>query len=164
MISIIVAMAENRVIGSNKELPWRIPEDLKYFKRVTMCHPIIMGWKTFESIGRPLPGRENIVISTQEDYVAEGCTVLHSVEEVMALQGKNPGEEYFVIGGAEVYKAILPFADRLYITFIYEDFEGDTVFPPFNMNEWELVSREKGLKNEENPYDYEFLVYERKRA
>lgn len=164
MISLIVAMGENRVIGNKNELPWHLPEDLKYFKRVTMGHPVIMGRKTFESIGRPLPGRKNIVISAQEDYVAEGCTVLHSIEEVLMLNEKNPGEEYFVIGGAEIYKALLPVADRLYITFIYEKFEGDTVFPPFKINEWELVSRQKGLKSEENPYDFEFLVYERKKA
>lgn len=164
MVSLIVAMGENRVIGNKNELPWHLPEDLKYFKRVTMGHPVIMGRKTFESIGRPLPGRKNIVISAQEDYVAEGCTVLHSIEEVLMLNEKNPGEEYFVIGGAEIYKALLPVADRLYITFIYEKFEGDTVFPPFKINEWELVSRQKGLKSEENPYDFEFLVYERKKA
>lgn len=163
MISFMVAMDENRVIGYRNELPWHLPEDLKYFKRVTMGHPIIMGRKTFESIGRPLPGRENIIISRQEDYKKEGCTVINSLEEIKAMLEKNTGEEYFVIGGAEIFKALLPLAARLYITFIHEEFEGDTLFPPFIMNEWELISSEVGPKNNENPYDYEFLLYERKK-
>ncbi len=163
MISLIAAMDENRVIGSNNEMPWHLPEDLKYFKRVTMGHPVIMGRKTFESIGRALPGRTNIVVSRQTDYTAKGCTIVNSIEEVMELIERNPDEEYFVIGGAEIFRALLSVADRLYITFIYEKFEGDTVFPPFNMNEWELVSTKPGIRNEENPYDYEFLIYERKK-
>lgn len=163
MISFMVAMDENRVIGYKNELPWHLPEDLKHFKRVTMGHPIIMGRKTFESIGRPLPGRENIIISRQEDYKKEGCRVMNSLEEVEELIGKKSADEYFVIGGAEIFKELLPLADRLYITFIHEEFEGDTLFPPFIMNEWELVSTEQGLKNDQNPYDYEFLVYERKK-
>lgn len=163
MISFMVAMDENRVIGYKNELPWHLPEDLKYFKRVTMGHPIIMGRKTFESIGRPLPGRENIIISRQEGYEKEGCRVINSLEEMQAIVEKNSEEEYFVIGGAEIFKALLSFADRLYITFIHEKFEGDTLFPPFIMNEWELISSEVGPKNSENPYDYEFLVYEKKK-
>lgn len=162
MISFIVAMDENRVIGKNNQLPWHLPEDLKYFKKVTMGHPIIMGRKTFESIGRPLPGRENIIVTRQTSYKQEGCTVLNSIEELLGYCAQNESEEYFVIGGAEIFKEILSAADRLYITFIHKEFEGDTFFPSLNMDEWALTSQEKGPENEKNPYFYEFLKYDRK--
>jgi dihydrofolate reductase len=161
VISLIWAMDENRVIGKDNQLPWHLPEDLKFFKRMTMGHPIAMGRKTHESIGRLLPGRENIVITRQKDYQCDGCTVLHSVQELVDYAAKKK-EEVFVIGGAEIFKEILPFADRLYWTQIYHKFEGDTFFPELNMDEWELISKEKGMKDEKNPYDYEFLIYKRK--
>lgn len=161
MISLIWAMDENRVIGKNNQLPWHLPEDLKFFKRVTMGHPIAMGRKTHDSIGRNLPGRENIVITRQNDFQCDGCTVLHSVQELVDYAAEK-NKEVFVIGGAEIFKQILPFADRLYLTQIYDRFEGDTFFPELNMEEWELISQEKGIKDEKNPYDYEFLIYHRK--
>lgn len=159
MISFIWAMDENRVIGRDNKLPWHLPEDLKFFKRVTMGHPIVMGRKTYESIGRPLPGRENIIITRNLDYTCDPCTVLHSIDELLAYSDKNPNEEYFIIGGAEIFREAFPKVDRLYITLIHDKFEGDTFFPTFNMEEWELFSSEKGLKDEKNPYDYEFLIY-----
>lgn len=162
MISFIVAMDENRVIGKDNQLPWHLPEDLKYFKRVTMGHPIIMGRKTFESIGRPLPGRENIILTGNHEYHHDGCYVMHSLEELLEYCRKDEEKEYFVIGGAEIFRLLFPYADRLYITKIRHQFEGDTFFPLFPMSEWEIVSREKGIKDEKNPYDYEFLVFERK--
>lgn len=161
MISFIVAMDENRVIGKNNQLPWHLPEDLKYFKRVTMGHPIVMGRKTFDSIGRPLPGRENIIITRNNEFKNESCTVFHSMEQLLQYCQDHSNEEYFVIGGAEVFKQLISFVDRLYITFINEQFEGDTFFPTIDMNEWELISREQGLQDEKNPYRYEFLIYEK---
>jgi len=160
MISLLWAMDENRVIGKNNDLPWRLPADLKYFKQVTMGHPVAMGRKTFDSIGRKLPGRENIIITRNLNYEQEGCTVLHTIEELVDYSKKF--HELFVIGGADIFDQCLPFADRLYITYIYHSFEGDTYFPPFDMEDWIEISRVKGDKNEQNPYNYDFVVYERK--
>jgi dihydrofolate reductase len=157
-----VAMDQNRVIGKDNQLPWHLPADLAYFKRVTMGHPIVMGRKTFASIGRVLPGRENIIVTRNKSFSHEGCTILHSIEEIKTFAEKHKGE-VFVIGGAEIFKETLPFADRLYITKIEAKFPGDTFFPNFNEEDWKLVSTEKGPKDEKNPYDYYFLVYERKR-
>lgn len=161
MISLIWAMDENRVIGYHNQLPWRLPEDLKFFKRVTMGHPIMMGRKTYESIGRPLPGRENIVITRDEAYHPDGCTVMNSIEKFQGF-AEEKEEEIFVIGGAEIFKEVLPYADKLYLTMIHHQFEGDTFFPVFDIDKWELESREIGPKDEKNPYDYEFLIYKRK--
>jgi dihydrofolate reductase len=161
MISFVVAMDENRVIGKDNQLPWHLPEDLKFFKRVTIGHPIAMGRKTHESIGRVLPGRENIVITRQPDYRSEDCTIFYSVEDFVKYS-LNISDEIFVIGGAEIFKETFPHVDRLYITLIHEDFAGDTFFPEFNLGEWELVSNEQGIKDEKNPYDYDFRLYVRK--
>ncbi|UQD52459.1 dihydrofolate reductase [Bacillus methanolicus] len=161
MISLIWAMDENRVIGKDNKLPWHLPEDLKFFKRVTMGHPIVMGRKTHDSIGRNLPGRENIVITRKKDFQCDGCTILYSIQELINYAAKK-NEEVFVIGGAEIFKEILPFADKLYCTLIHNSFEGDTFFPELNMEEWQLVSQEKGIKDEKNPYDFEFLIFNRK--
>ncbi|MBA4537777.1 dihydrofolate reductase [Bacillus aquiflavi] len=160
MISLIWAMDENRVIGKENKLPWHISEDLKFFKRVTMGHPIAMGRKTYESIGKPLPGRENIVITRNQHFTCQGCTVFSTIDELIAY-GKGKADEIFVIGGAEIFKEVLPFADRLYVTMIHHQFEGDTYFPLFSLEDWTLIKREQGPKNEKNPYDYEFLFYER---
>lgn len=161
MISFIVAMDQNRVIGKDNQLPWHLPEDLKFFKRVTMGHPIAMGRKTHDSIGRILPGRENIIITRQKDYQSEGCKVFYSIGDFVEYARKQ-NDEIFVIGGAEIFKETFTYADRLYITHINEEFQGDTYFPEFNESEWELSSSDKGLKDEKNPYDYEFRIYQRK--
>jgi len=161
LISFIVAMDENRVIGKENQLPWHLPADLKFFKQVTMGHPIVMGRKTHESIGRVLPGRENIVISRNPVYHAQGCTILNSVEEFLKLS-RARDDEFFVIGGAEIFKAVFPYVDRLYITLIHERFSGDTYFPEFTIKDWELVSIQKGTKDEKNPYDFDFRIYKRK--
>ncbi|RBW69672.1 dihydrofolate reductase [Bacillus taeanensis] len=161
MISFLVAMDQNRVIGKDNALPWRLPADLKFFKEVTMGHTIIMGRKTYESIGRPLPGRENVVLTRDEHYQAEGCTILHSISAVAEIE-KQTDNELIVIGGAEIFKQTFSIADRLYITIIEEEFAGDTFFPEFNEDEWEFISKKKGIKDERNPYDYYFLTYERK--
>ncbi|WP_078409843.1 dihydrofolate reductase [Priestia abyssalis] len=161
MISFLVAMDQNRVIGKDNKLPWYLPADLKYFKELTMGHPIIMGRKTYESIGRPLPGRENIVITRNEEYTAEGCTIIHSISEVKELEEKRD-DELFVIGGAEIFEQTFSIADRLYVTMIEETFEGDTYFPDFNEDDWVVVSKKKGVQDERNVYEHYFLVYERK--
>ncbi|MFE4115797.1 dihydrofolate reductase [Priestia sp. YIM B13448] len=160
MISFIFAMDKNRLIGKGNSLPWHLPADLKFFKQVTSGHPVVMGRKTHESIGKPLPGRENIILTRNISYDSEGCTVLNSISDIEDM-AKKEKEEVFIIGGAEIYKLAFPIADRLYITTIDEEFEGDTYFPEFNESEWRLVSREKGLKDEKNPYDYYFTIYER---
>lgn len=159
MISLLVAMDNNRLIGRDNDLPWHLPADLAYFKRVTMGKAIIMGRKTFESIGRPLPGRENIIITRNIEFKADGCKVIHSVEEILEMNQYD--KELFIIGGAEIFKEILPHADRLYITEIDAIFSGDTFFPEFSSKEWKESSSEKGPRDEKNPYDYDFVVYER---
>jgi len=161
MISFIVAMDQNRVIGKDNQLPWHLPADLKFFKKVTVGHPIAMGRKTHESIGKPLPGRKNIIVTRNLDYQSEGCTVIHSVEELMQYV-KQKDKEVFVIGGAQLFNQLFPVADRLYITEIEFEFEGDTYFPEFTDSEWTLTTREQGVKDEKNPYDYSFNIYDRK--
>lgn len=161
MISLIVAMDDQRVIGKDNHLPWRLPEDLKFFKRVTMGHPIAMGRKTHESIGRLLPGRENMVITRNPYFQSEGCIVFHSIADFVNYCKKNE-KEVFVIGGAEIFKETLEHAERLYMTVIHHEFEGDTYFPDFEKEKWELHSCQKGIKDEKNPYDYEFFIYKRK--
>ncbi|WP_129726523.1 MULTISPECIES: dihydrofolate reductase [Bacillaceae] len=159
MLSGLVAMDKNRLIGKDNDLPWRLPADLAYFKKVTMGHPIIMGRKTFEAIGKPLPGRRNIIVTRNEQYKQPGCEVLSSIEDIYKVG--DGIEEVFVIGGAEIFKEVLPMMDRLYVTYIDEEFEGDTYFPNINDNEWRIISEEPGITDEKNPYHYRFVVYER---
>lgn len=163
MISFLVAMDKNHVIGYKNDLPWSLPLDLQYFKEVTMGHTMIMGRKTFDSIGRVLPGRKSVVLTRQKNIdLPEEVDIIHDVNDIIKMHEKNPEEELFVIGGGELFKLIFPKADRLYITLIDHEFKGDTYFPTFDESEWELVKNEKGIKNEENPYDYYFMLYERK--
>lgn len=159
MISFIVAMDDNNVIGHQNQLPWQLPADLAYFKKITIGHPIIMGRKTYESIGRPLPGRRNIVITRDTSYQADGIDIVHSIDEAVKLVGED---EAFIIGGANIFEQAFEYAQKLYITYIHEVFIGDTYFRKFNLNEWELESSVKGIKDEKNHYDYEFVVYNRK--
>jgi dihydrofolate reductase len=161
MISFIWAMDENGVIGHENKLPWKIPADLKFFKETTMGHPIVMGRKTFESIGKPLPGRENIVLTRDLSYEADGCVVYHEMEEVLH-HAEETEVEVMVTGGAEIFKKFIPYADKLYVTRIHESFEGDTYFPELNWDEYELVSKKQGVQNEQNPYHYVFEIYEKK--
>ncbi len=159
MLSLIVAIAKNRVIGFENKMPWHLPAELAYFKRVTMGHPIIMGRKTFESIGRALPGRRNIVVSRNKGYTANGAEVAHSLDAAIALcVAENP----FVIGGATLYSDALSKADRLYITEIDATPEGDTFFPALHKNEWQEVSREPRARDEKNLLDCEFVVLARR--
>jgi len=139
-LSIIAAMSANRVIGSNNNLPWRLPADLKHFKNLTMGHSLIMGRRTFESIGQPLPGRTTVVITHQTAYAPPGVLVAHSIDQ--ALQMVAGDNEVFVAGGAQIYQQMLPLADRLYLTSIHEEFEGDRDFPEFEESDWQLISEE----------------------
>jgi dihydrofolate reductase len=145
-----------QAIGLGNDLPWRLPADLAYFKKTTMDHTILMGRKTYESIGKPLPNRTNVILTQNKNYHAEGCLIVHSVEEAVE-QFKN--EEIFVIGGAEVFQLFMPSVDRLYITLIEHEFKADTYFPEFDIDDWVLVSSEDGIKDAKNPYDYSFLIY-----
>lgn len=155
-------MDRNHVIGSNNDLPWHLPDDLRYFKETTTGHTIIMGRKTFDSIGRVLPNRKHVVLTRGNHEFPKEVKIIRDLEPIKSWNNDNPQEEYFVIGGGDIFKQVLPFADRLYITWIDEDFEGDTFFPSFSLDEWELTSKSKGKKDEKNPYDFYYLVYERK--
>lgn len=159
-ISLIAAMAENRVIGANNALPWRLPADLKHFRRLTSGHHIIMGRRNYESIGKPLPDRTNIVVTRNTDYRAPGCLVRNSIEEALAAVRND--SEVFIIGGAEIYRQVLDRADRLYLTLIHASIEGDTYFPEFNGHQWQEISRESHAADETNPHAYTFLTYARK--
>ncbi|BFT69889.1 dihydrofolate reductase [Paenibacillus sp. P36] len=157
-ISFIFAMDRNRAIGVNNTLPWHLPGDLKFFKAVTMGHPILMGRKTYESIGRPLPGRRNVILTQNTEFRAEGCEVIHSVDE--AVQ-EFKDQELFVIGGAEIFRLFAEKVDRMYITFIEHEFEADTYMSELDLSDWTLVSSEQGERNEKNPYEYYFRIYQR---
>lgn len=159
MISIIAALAENRVIGINNTLPWRLPNDLKHFRRLTTGHAIIMGRKNYESIGKPLPERTNIIITRNRDYRADGCLIAHSLDEALTLAKNDP--EIFVIGGAEIYSTALARADRLYLTRVHATIAGDTYFPEFDETEWRESACERHAADERHAFDYSFVVFER---
>jgi len=165
-IVLIAAFAQNRVVGINNTLPWHLPEDLKYFKRTTSGKAIIMGRKTYDSIGRPLPNRTNIVISRNRDFQADGVRVVASLEAAIELAKEvnfiNDVQEVMVIGGASIYEAALPIADRLYLTHVHAEIEGDAYFPEVNYKQWVEVSREDYQASDKNPYDYSFVVYDKK--
>lgn len=164
-LSMIVAMAENRVIGRDNKLPWYLPEDLKYFKQVTMGKPIIMGRKTFESIGRPLPGRPNIVLSRSGFDAPEGVHVVATLEEAKALAESlaviNGYEEAMIIGGAQIYGMAFDQCDRFYLTQVHANVDGDAYFPEFDRSAWTEIGREDFSAEGPNPYDYSFIVLER---
>lgn len=164
-LAVIVAAAENGVIGRNNGLPWHLPEDLRYFKRVTMGKPIVMGRKTYESIGRPLPGRTNIVITRQADYAAEGVRVVGSLDDALVLASDialiDGSTELMVIGGAEIYRSAIPKAERLYLTQVHAQIAGDAYLPDVDWSAWREVSRERWPASEANPHDYSFVVFER---
>ncbi|MGL5556181.1 MAG: type 3 dihydrofolate reductase [Aeromonas veronii] len=161
-ISMIAAMAHDRVIGKDNQMPWHLPADLAHFKRVTFGKPVLMGRKTFESIGRPLPGRRNLVISRNPDYQAEGIEVVGSVEAALALLAGSSVEELMVIGGGHLYAEMLPSADCLYLTRIDLAVEGDTRFPAFDDGQWQRVDCESHPADEKNPHPYSFETWQRR--
>lgn len=155
-LSLIAAVADNGVIGIKGKLPWKLPADLQYFKKVTMGHPIIMGRKTYESIGRPLPGRRNIVLSRIKHFSIPGCEVVSTLEAALKKFGET--EEVFVIGGESIYKEALPFADQLYLTQVHAQVEGDTYFPHYEKSAWKEISKEYHEANNDNEYPYTFVI------
>jgi len=159
VISIIVAASTNNVIGANGELPWRLSDDLKRFKHITMGKPIVMGRLTFESIGRPLPGRQNIVMTRRNGYIAGGCDVVASPDA--AIETAGDAAEVIVIGGGEIYRLFLPFADRIYLTRVHVDIEGDAFFASLNDNEWKLSESETHKADESNEFDFTFEIWTR---
>jgi dihydrofolate reductase len=167
--ALIVAMAQNRVIGRNNKLPWYLPGDLKYFKQATMGKPIIMGRKTWDSIGRPLPGRMNVVISRNAEWQAPtGTTPADSLDAALvkaeAQATLDGSEEVMIIGGGQIYTEALPMVDRMYVTLVHADVDGDAWFPEVNWGEWEEIGREDFEASDNNPYDYSFVVYQRRQS
>ena len=158
-LSIVVAMAANRVIGRDNRLPWHLPADLKHFRQLTTGKPILMGRKTWESIGRPLPERTNIVITRDTDYAAAGCVVVHSIDAALRAAGHN--DEVMVIGGSELYRQVLPQVTTIYLTRVHADIEGDAVFPEIDESEWREVERTDCVPDEKNAHAYSFITLER---
>lgn len=159
MINIIVAVAKNGVIGDKNSLLWHIREDMVHFRTLTSGHPVIMGRKTYDSIGRPLPKRTNVVITRDTELQIEGCTMAHSLEEAIALF--DPQEEIFIIGGAQIYAQALPLAHRIYLTVVERDYQGDTSFPEIDYSVWRQTSVEKFTSGEEFEYPFSFITLER---
>ncbi|MBA6291849.1 type 3 dihydrofolate reductase [Colwellia sp. MB3u-70] len=159
ILSMIVAHANNRVIGKNNDMPWHLPADLAYFKKTTLGKPIIMGRKTYQSIGRALPGRKNIVISRDDNFQAEGVEVVNSVDAALALVVDSA--EVMVIGGGAIYQHCLAAAQRLYITHINADIDGDTYFPEYDLTVWQKIASDIRPSDEKNPYQLDFSVYEK---
>lgn len=160
-----MAVAENGVIGNDNTLPWKLPEDLRNFKRITMGKPVVMGRKTYESIGKPLPGRTNIVVTRNASFRAEGVHVVHSLDDALAMAREIAAragvEEVMVMGGAEIYAVTIPRADRLYITEVHASVAGDAVLPTIDWTRWQEVRREHRIAQSPYPYDYSFTCYER---
>ena len=150
------------MIGVNNTLPWRLPADLRHFRQLTTGHHVIMGRRNYESIGRPLPERDNIVVTRNPDYRAPGCEVKHSL--VDALHDIHDDPEIFVIGGADIYRQAMADADRIYLTLVHADISGDTYFPEFDAREWEEISRARHEADEKNPHAYSFVIYDRRNS
>ena len=156
MIKIIVAMSKNRVIGNNNELIWKLSSDLKRFKELTTGHSVVMGRKTYESIGKPLPNRRNIIITRNLEYSVDGCEIVSSLEEALLLTNND----CFIIGGGEIYNQSIKLADKIYLTMVHKEFEGDTTFPELD-KEWVKMSRKDFEADEKNEYNYSFIEYDR---
>jgi dihydrofolate reductase len=160
VITLIVAVADNGVIGRDNTLPWHLPEDLKRFKRLTLGKPIVMGRKTFESIGKPLPGRHNIVVTRDANYRRDGVTVVHDAEA--ALRAAGPVPEIMVIGGAELFRVLLPRAGRLHLTRVHGNIEGDVMWPALDEREWTVVERESHSADARHAWPMTFEVWEKR--
>lgn len=160
MVTIIAAIAENNALGKNNQLLWHLPADLKRFKKTTLNHVVIMGRKTFESLGKPLPNRTNILITRDKNYKVEGCVVVNSLKEALETATKED-ENPFILGGAEIYKQAMPFTDKLDVTFVHHKFDADVFFPEIDKTIWKETSREDLKANEKNKYDYSFVTFER---
>lgn len=164
ILSLIVAVSENGVIGKDNQLPWHLPKDLKYFKNQTWGMPILMGRKTFESIGKPLPGRKSIVITRNNDWQHDGVEVVHSVEAAIEKAKELGAKEIFVIGGAEIFHTSLPKADRIYLTRVHHHVDGDVYFESPDAEQWNLIKNQFSPSDEKNAYSHTFQVWERKQS
>ncbi len=164
IVSAIAAAAKNNVIGDGADIPWRIPTDYKYFKQTTLDHHIIMGRKTFASMGRPLPKRTNIVLTRDLMFTATGILVAHSIEEALTMAYDNDETEVFIIGGGEIYKQSMHYLDKVYLTRVMAEPEGEVVFPDLPAEEWELISSEAHQANERDEHDFVFEVYTRRKS
>ena len=161
-ISAIVAAASNNVIGKNNDMPWHMPADLKHFKSITTGHHIIMGRKNYQSIGRPLPNRTNVIITSNRQFYVSGCKIVHSLEEALTIAHEANEREAFIIGGGSIYNLALPIIDKIYFTEIHAQIEGDVFFPALSNKLWSCVQKEFHSADEKNPYDYTFKVFVRK--
>jgi len=165
MLSYVVAVSQNHVIGYQGRLPWRLPADVKFFKQVTMSgtRTMIMGRKTFESLPRVLPGRKHIVFTRNKEYTVadENVHIVHDLQDLLAYADSDL--EYFVIGGAQIFELLFPYTDRMYLTRIYAEFQGDTFFPQYDETEWQITERWEGKIDKDNPYSHEFFILDRKK-
>lgn len=161
IISLIVAAAENNVIGVEGKLPWHLPADMKYFKQITAGHAVIMGRGTYESLGKPLPGRTNIVITRQQNYTASGCSVVGNLKAAIDHAAAIGESEAFIIGGGDIFLQSVLWADRIYLTRIFHSFEGDTFFPALNEEDWVMVNEQKHPADEKNKFAFSFQIFER---
>lgn len=164
IISFIVAASTNNVIGKNNQLPWSLPNDMKFFKNITWAMPVLMGRKSFESLGKPLPGRLNVVITRQNNWKPEGATVVHSVEDAIKVATAADYNEAFIIGGGEIFKEAMPVADKIYLTRVDVNLEGDAFFPVMNPKEWLMVSEQSFPTDEKHAYAYHFQLWERNKV
>jgi dihydrofolate reductase len=160
MVTIIAAVGRNKALGKNNDLIWHLPADLKRFKEITRGHHVIMGRKTYESLGKPLPNRTNIIVSRNPGFKAEGCVVVGSLDEALREAESDPNP--YILGGAQIYEQALQVADRMDLTLVHEDFEADAFFPDFSEDHWEETGRQDFEKDEKNPYDYSFVQYKKK--
>ena len=158
-VSIVVAMSSNAVIGSNGGLPWHLSADLKRFKSITMGKPIVMGRKTHDSIGKPLPGRENVILTRDDNYQADGCTIINELNDI--YKRCSEVDEVMIIGGSQLYAQVLPLAKKLFITEVHAEVDGDTCFPDFDRQQWREIERQDFKANEKNDFDYSFVVLKR---
>lgn len=161
-LSAITAISQNNIIGKNNSLPWHLPADMRFFKKTTMGHPIIMGRKTYESFKKALPGRTNIVVTRQTNYSLTDATVVHSLEEAINEAQKTESEEAFILGGAQIFEQSLPLINRLYLTRIYEEFDGDIEFPEFDVTQWEMTGIEPHEPDDKNKFYYAFQLWNKK--
>jgi len=162
IISFIVAVSENNIIGKDNKLPWYLPTDMKYFKNVTWGMPVIMGRKSYEALGEPLRGRTNIVVTRNKSWKADGVQAVSSVDQAITLAAQTDAKEIFIIGGGEIFQAALPSADRIYLTLVHGTFDGDALFPEMKQDEWKLVSNRDCEPDEKNRFPLSFQVWERK--
>ena len=162
IISAIVAMNPDGLIGDQNKIPWHLPADLKYFKKITLGHHILMGRKCFDSIGKSLPGRKNIVVTKNPTFIVTDCIITNSIEEGILIAQQNKEEEMFIIGGGEIYRRSMHLVNKLYLTMVQFNGSGDVFFPQIDYDEWSLISDEKHTSDDKNNYDYSFLIYKRK--